>query len=47
MNIEYRDIEEAVRKLPSPFNNDPTLHENLRNLETDMRMWQEKPNDPS
>lgn len=37
MNIEYRDIEEAVRGLPSPF----------RNLEMDMRMWQEKPNDPS
>lgn len=34
-------IRQAVKALPEPFNTDPLVLENLKNLETDQRMWME------
>ena len=45
--LEYREIEKAVKELPEPFNKDQILLENLKNLETDMKIWMEKPSDRS
>lgn len=35
----YGRIEAAARLLPDPFDRDPVVLENLRNLKTDMEMW--------
>ncbi|MCE9615161.1 MAG: hypothetical protein K8T26_12860 [Lentisphaerae bacterium] len=36
--ITFRDVELAAATLPSPFDTDPLVIENLRNLKTDMEL---------
>lgn len=37
--VELAAIEAAVKQLPDPFDRDPLVQENLRNLKTDWVMW--------
>ena len=37
--VSFSSIEEAVAKLPPPFNTDALVLENLENLKTDLKMW--------
>lgn len=37
--VDFRRIEAAVQSLPAPFNEEPLIRENLRNLKQDMGMW--------
>jgi|ERR1051326_4134858 hypothetical protein len=40
--IGFSEIEAAVRSLPSPFNDDAVIHENLKNLRMDLSVWKGK-----
>ena len=37
--IAFSDVEDAVKRLPPPFNRDTVVMENLKNLQIDMNMW--------
>jgi hypothetical protein len=37
--VTHGAVEEAVRKLPPPFNTDSLVLENLANLEVDLKQW--------
>jgi len=37
--VSFSGIEEAVQKLPPPFNTDALVLENLENLRSDLEMW--------
>lgn len=39
--MDFESIEAAVKSLPAPFDRDVILLENLRNLESDLQMWNE------
>ena len=32
-------IDQAVQRLPSPFDQDPLIRDNLNNLKADMALW--------
>ena len=38
-SLSFSDVEEAVRRLPPPFNTDALVLENLGNLQRDLAMW--------
>lgn len=38
-SVSYSQVQEAVQRLPPPFNRDPILLDNLRTLEQDMSNW--------
>ena len=40
--IDFIEIDAAVQALAPPFNRDPMVLENLRNLRVDTRMWDEE-----
>ena len=40
--IDFSEIEAAVKILPSPFNRDPMVLDNHKNLKTDMQIWNEE-----
>ena len=37
--VDYSEVAEAVRQLPSPFNRDALVLENLENLRRDLELW--------
>lgn len=37
--VTFNEIESAVRRLPAPFDRDPLVLDNLKNLKVDMEMW--------
>ncbi len=39
--ISFAAVEDAVHRLPPPFDSDPLVHENLKNFKTDLAFWQE------
>ena len=39
--IDWRRVADAVERLPAGFRNDPTLRENLRDLQVDLTLWKE------
>jgi hypothetical protein len=41
--VEWPRVAEAVRSLPSPFNEDALVKENLENLRRDMAIWRGNP----
>lgn len=41
--IEFADVQDAVSRLPAPFNRDVMVLENLANLEVDLKIWSEDP----
>lgn len=40
--VSFSDVESAVRRLPSPFNTDALVLENLENLKNDLEIWKAK-----
>lgn len=40
--LSFESIRLAVETLPQPFNTDPLVMENLKNLQVDMHMWAEE-----
>ena len=37
--VAFPDIKDAVERLPPPFNEDALVLENLKNIETDLKLW--------